>query len=233
MSTFVVAGGSSGIGLGIVTELSQAGHEVIVISRTADSLQGLPGVAHLQVDLTTEEVMPESLPKKIDGLAYCPGSLNLRSFRSLKPDMFRDDFEINVVGGVKVLQAALPGMKASDQPNASVLMFSTVAVGRGMSMHASIAAAKGAVEGLVRSLASEWAPKIRVNAIAPALTNTPLASRFFQDEDKAHQMGEKYPLKRTGTVEDLAAMGLFLLQPASGWVTGQVVGVDGGMSTLM
>jgi 3-oxoacyl-[acyl-carrier protein] reductase len=233
MSTFVIAGGSSGIGLGLVAQLSQAGHQVIVVSRTADSLQGLPGVAHLPVDLTSDEVLPESLPDKIDGLAYCPGSLNLRSFRSLKPGIFRDDFEINVIGAVKVLQAALPGLKASEQSTSSVLMFSTVAVGRGMSMHASVAAAKGAVEGLVRSLASEWAPKIRVNGIAPALTDTPLASRFFGDEEKARAMGDKYPLKRTGSVEDLAAMGLFLLQPTSDWVTGQVIGVDGGMSTLM
>ena len=233
MGTYVIAGGSSGIGLGLVKKLSAEGHQTIVLSRTSENLQGIPGVAHLQVDLANEDVSKESLPEKIDGLAYCPGSLNLRSFRSLKPEIFRDDFEINVVGAVKVAQAALSGLKASDQSTSSILMFSTVAVGRGMPMHASIAVSKGAIEGLVRSLAGELAPKIRVNCLAPALTDTPLARRFFSDATKAAAMGEKYPLKRTGTVDDLAEFGKFLLSPSSDWVTGQVIGVDGGMSTLL
>jgi NAD(P)-dependent dehydrogenase (short-subunit alcohol dehydrogenase family) len=163
-------------------------------------------------------------------LAYCPGSLNLRPFRSLKAEVFRQDFELHVVGAVRVLQAALPAL--TEGTPSSVLLFSTVAVGQGMNAHASIAAAKGAVEGLIRTLAAEWAPKIRVNSIAPALTETSLTERFFADPEKAKTFGEKYPLARTGTVDDLASAGHFLLTPASSWITGQVIGVDGGLSTV-
>lgn len=228
--SYVVVGGSKGIGLGIVKRLVSAGQQVVVLSRTSDGLEGLAGVSHVAVDLSNDEISPESLPEKILGLAYCPGSLNLKSFRSLKPDVFRSDFEINVVGAVKVIQAALAGLKAAE--NSSVLMFSTVAVGQGMAAHASIAASKGAIEGLARSLASELAPAIRVNCVAPALTDTPLTERFFSSDDKVAAMAQKYPLKRTGKVDDLAAMACFLMSDEASWVTGQVVGVDGGMSTV-
>ena len=227
---YVIAGGSSGMGLGIVKRLSDAGDNVVVLSRTGESLEGLSNVTHLELDLSQDDISGDDLPSVIDGLVYCPGSLNLRSFRALKPETFRSDFEINVVGAVKVIQAALKGLKASGQ--ASVVTFSTVAVAQGMPVHASIAASKGAIEGLTRSLAAELAPEIRFNCIAPALTNTPLTSRFFGDEAKAAAMGEKYALKRTGTVDDLAEMACFLLSDKSSWVTGQTIGVDGGMSTL-
>lgn len=229
-SCYVVVGGSSGIGLGIVERLAAEGKQVVVLSRTGDSLAGLAGVSHVAVDLSKDEVTKEMLPDSICGLAYCPGTLNLRSFRALKPETFREDFELNLIGAVKVLQAALNGLKSADA--ASVVTFSTVAVRQGMPMHASIAVSKGAIEGLTRSLASELAPKIRVNCLAPALTDTTLTARFFADETKAAAMGEKYALKRTGTVADLAEMACFLLSDKSSWVTGQVIGVDGGMSTL-
>ena len=227
---FVVVGGSHGIGLGLVQRLLTAGASVTVLSREAGQLAELDGMNHVAVDVTTDEINGEMFPDTIDGLAYCPGSINLRSFRSLKPEMFRDDFELNVVGAIKCLQAALPGLKKADA--SSVLMFSTVAAGQGMSMHASVAAAKGAIEGLTRSLAAELAPKIRVNCIAPALTDTPLAERFFANEEKAASMGQMYPLKRTGTVDDIASLGSFLLSDQAAWITGQVIGVDGGLSTI-
>jgi len=227
---YVVVGGSKGIGRGIVNRLVDAGREVVVLSRTAGDVDCLAGVTHVAVDLSADEVTAEMLPAKIAGLAYCPGTLNLKSFRGLKPEVFRSDFELNVVGAVKVIQAATPGLKASE--GSSVLMFSTVAVGQGMPAHASIAASKGAIEGLTRSLASEFSPGIRVNCIAPALTNTALTERFFSSPDKVNAMGEKYPLKRTGTVDDLAEMAWFILGDKASWVTGQVIGVDGGMSTV-
>lgn len=229
-ASFVVVGGSKGIGLGIVKRLVDAGEKVVVLSRTSTGLEGLNGVSHLPVDLSADEVFTESLPERIKGLAYCPGSLNLKMFRSLKPEAFRSDFEVNVIGAVKSIQAAMPGLKATK--NSSLLMFSTVAVGQGMVAHASIAASKGAIEGLTRSLASELAPNTRVNCIAPALTDTPLAERFFASQDKVSAMSQKYPLKRTGNVDDLAAMSVFLMSDQASWITGQVVGVDGGMSSV-
>jgi NAD(P)-dependent dehydrogenase (short-subunit alcohol dehydrogenase family) len=236
VGSFVVVGGSKGIGLGIVKRLVDEGKQVVVLSRTAEELGGLDGVTHVAVDMSVDEVNAEMLPAEIAGLAYCPGTLNLKSFRGLKPEAFRNDFELNVIGAVKAIQAATAGLKAFAASNPgnppSVLMFSTVAVGQGMAAHASIAASKGAVEGLVRSLASELAPTIRVNGIAPALTDTSLTQRFFSNEEKAEALGAKYPLKRTGTVDDLANMAQFLLSEKASWITGQVVGVDGGMSTV-
>ncbi|MEM9941416.1 MAG: SDR family oxidoreductase [Planctomycetota bacterium] len=230
MKNYVVAGGSSGIGFGIVERLVTAGNSVIVLSRTNEKLQTMQGVQHLSIDFSDPECVVGDLPAEIDGVVYAPGSLNLRSFRGLKPDDFRKDFEINIIGAVKLLQAALKGLKAVQQ--SSVVMFSTVAVEQGMAVHSSIAASKGAVEGLVKSLAAELAPKIRFNCVAPALTDTPLTTRFFSDAEKAAAMGEKYALKRTGTVDDMAEAALFLLGEKSSWITGQVLGVDGGMSSL-
>lgn len=228
--SFIVVGGSKGIGLEITKSLSARGHQILVLSRTNDNLAGIAGVQHQSFDATTDEVDKGWLPESIDGLVYCPGSINLRSFRALKPEVYREDFELNVVGAIKVLQAALPGLKKNG--SSSVLLFSTVAVTLGMHAHASIAASKGAIEGLTRTLAAELAPHTRVNCLAPALTDTPLTEKFFADPEKAKSMGEMYPLGRTGTANDLAAAGLFLLDGESSWVTGQVWGVDGGMSRV-
>ncbi len=230
---FVIAGGSKGIGLELVRSLGSSADRIDVYSRAVGELVVNDRVKHHVCDFLKDEVHLEDLPEAIHGVAYCPGSINLRAFRSLKPADFRNDFEINLLGAVKFLQACLPGLKkgAVDQTTAIVL-FSTVAVGHGMTMHASVAAAKGAIEGLTRSLAAEFAPKIRVNCLAPALTETPLASRFFVKPESREAMAAKYPLGRTGMPTDLAAIARFLILPESGWITGQVIGVDGGMSTL-
>lgn len=227
---FVVVGGSKGIGLGITKQLSARGHLVTVLSRTGDGLAMLAGVTHQVFDATTDEIDKAWLPDSIAGVAYCPGSINLRSFRSLKPEVFREDFELNVMGAIKVLQASLAGLKKHG--SSSVLLFSTVAVNQGMHAHASIAASKGAIEGLTRTLAAEFSAHTRVNCLAPALTDTPLTEKFFADPEKAKSLGEKYPLGRTGRVDDLAATGVFLLAGESSWITGQVWGVDGGMSNV-
>lgn len=228
---YLIVGGSKGIGLGIVHRLNQAGHEVVVFSRSPGDLPQSSTVTHRSFDATSDELSKDDIPQGLSGVAYCPGSINLRSFRALKPEIFREDFELNVIGAVRVLQAAMGQLV--DQPDpASVVLFSTVAVGQGMFAHASIAAAKGAIEGLTRTLAAEMAPKVRFNCIAPALTETPMTARFFSDPEKTKTMGEKYPLGRTGTVDDIADLAEFLLSPRSNWITGQVIGVDGGMSTL-
>ena len=227
---FVVVGGSKGIGLGITKELSSRGYQVTVLSRTGENLASLANVTHQVFDVTTDEVDKAWLSDSIDGVAYCPGSINLRSFRSLKPEVLREAFELNVVGAIKVLHASLAGLKKNG--NSSVLLFSTVAVAQGMHAHASIAASKGAIEGLTRTLAAEFSSHTRVNCLAPALTDTPLTEKFFGDPDKAKALGGMYPLGRTGTVEDLTSAGIFLLDADSSWITGQVWGVDGGMSSV-
>lgn len=230
---YVIAGGSKGIGLELVRWLESTAERIDVVSRSVENLNVGGKIVHHSRDFLQDDLMLDQLPDSIHGVAYCPGSLNLRSFRSLKSDDFRSDLEINLIGAIKFLQACLPGLKkgAGDQTS-SVVLFSSVAVGQGLPMHASVAAAKGAIEGLTRSLAAEWAPDIRVNCLAPALTETSLAARFLDTPDRRKAMAAKYPLRRTGTPHDLASMARFLLLPDSGWITGQVIGVDGGMSTL-
>ncbi|MBI1228327.1 MAG: SDR family oxidoreductase [Bacteroidetes bacterium] len=230
MKNYLIAGGSSGIGLALVKKLSGEGHQVLVVSRTGGSLSDLPGVTYLPKNLLEEELSENELPASLDGIAYCPGSINLKPFCSLKPEAFLEDFHINVLGAVKVLQASQKALKNAENP--AVVLFSTVAVGQGMPFHASIATAKGAVEGLTRSLAAEWSPSIRVNCIAPSLTDTPLAARLLSSEEKKEAAAARHPLKRVGTASEIAELSHFLLTEKSGWITGQVIGIDGGMSAL-
>lgn len=230
---FVVAGGTKGIGLKLVQLLAANAEKVDVYSRELDELTPTSNVEHHPSDFCQGDLVLDDLPETIHGAVYCPGSINLRSFRSLKPADFRADFELNVMGAITFLQQCLSGLKkgAADRPS-SVVLFSTVAVAQGMPMHASVAAAKGALEGLARSLAAEWAPAIRVNCVAPALTDTPLATRFFKNDEAREAMAAKYPLARTGTPHDIAATAQFFLSRDAGWITGQVIGVDGGMSAV-
>ena len=179
--------------------------------------------------MTADELDKNDLPDEIHGVVYCPGSINLKPFRALKPAQFQQDFEINVLGAVKVLQAAQRKLKKGE---ASVVLFSTVAVGQGMPFHASVAASKGAIEGLTKSLAAEWAPNIRVNCIAPSLTDTPMAARLLSTPEKIEASGNRHPLKRVGTATEIADLAAFLLSEKSSWITGQIIGIDGGMSTL-
>ena len=227
-NNYVIVGGSSGIGLALVKLISSAGGNVLVLSRTGEALVGLPNVEHHTLDILTDEIPTEIIPAEIHGLAYCPGSIILKPFRSLKPEQFQSDFNINVLGAVKTLKACYKRLKKSG--SGSVVLFSTVAVQHGMPFHASIAAAKGAIEGLTRSLSAEWAPNIRVNCIAPSLTDTPLAGRLLSSPEKKEASGQRHPLKRVGEAAEIAEMGAFLLSNKTGWMTGQVIGLDGGMS---
>ena len=222
----LLIGGSSGIGLATAKLLTE-NHEVYIASRSSDSLTGLD-IHHLTFDVTTDDLSTLDLPAELSGLVYCPGSINLRPFKGLKPEAFEADFQINVMGFVKSLQAVLPKLTT----NSSVVLYSTVAVKLGMPFHASVAASKGALEGLSKSLAAELAPKTRVNVIAPSITNTPLADRFLNNEAKMEKSAQRHPLKRVGEADDIAAMTRFLLSDDSSWMTGQILGLDGGMSTL-
>ena len=222
----LLIGGSSGIGLATAKLLIES-HEVCIASRSSDSLTGLD-IHHLPFDVTTDDLSTLEIPDELSGFVYCPGSINLRPFKGLKPEAFEVDFQINVMGFVKSLQAVLPKLTA----NSSVVLYSTVAVKVGMPFHASVAASKGALEGLGKSLAAELAPKTRVNVIAPSITNTPLADRFLNNEAKMEKSAQRHPLKRVGQADDIAALTRFLLSDESSWMTGQILGLDGGISTL-
>ena len=170
------------------------------------------------------------VPEELHGFVYLPGSINLRPFRSIKSTTFEEDLNINFLSMVKILQKVINNLKKSG--NSSVVLYSTVAVKVGMPFHTSVSASKGAIEGFARSLAAEYAPNIRVNVIAPSLTDTPMASRFLNNDLKKEKVGERHPLKRCGSPVDIANSTAFLLSDKSSWVTGQTFGVDGGMSII-
>lgn len=222
----LIIGGSSGIGLAAAKQLAAQGHSVTAISRHEGDLANISCVTHIKGDVT--EALPE-VDTAIDGLIYCPGSINLKPFSSLKQKDFQQDFDINVQGLVSTLHHYLPNLKKAD--HASVVAFSTVAVQTGMAYHASVAAAKGAVEGLIRSLAAEYAPSIRFNAIAPSLVDTPMAERLLRNDKQRQSSEQRHPLKRIGTPEDIGHMAAYLVTDNAGWITGQVIGIDGGMSS--
>jgi 3-oxoacyl-[acyl-carrier protein] reductase len=229
MKNILLIGGSYGIGNAIAAELSTT-NNVFVASRTAEGLEYLK-VTHIPFDTTTDVLDVSKLPAHIDGFVYCPGSINLRPFRGLKLETFESDMQINFFNMVKVIQTILPQLSASNQ--ASIVLFSSVAASMGMPFHTSVAAAKGAIEGFAKALAAEYAPKIRVNVIAPSLTNTPLADKFLNNETKQEKSAERHPLKRFGQPEDLSKMAAFLLSDNSTWISGQIMHVDCGMSTLL
>ncbi len=229
MKNILLIGGSYGIGLAIAKEL-QYENKVFIASRTNESISDM-NVTHIPFDATTDTLDTTKLPEVIHGLVYCPGSINLRPFRGLKPDAFESDLQINFISLVKVIQSVLPNLTAAEQ--SSIVLFSSVAASMGMPFHTSVAAAKGAIEGFAKALAAEYAPKIRVNVIAPSLTDTPLAEKFLSNDEKREKSAQRHPLKRVGTSEDMAQMAGFLLGDKSSWISGQTFHVDGGMSTLL
>ena len=229
MKNIVLIGGSYGIGFELAKEL-QTSNNVFVACRTNENLSNLK-VTHIPFDAATDTLDASFLPTIIDGLVYCPGSINLRPFRGLKLETFESDMHINFFSMVKVVQSILTQLTASEQ--SSIVLFSSVAVKMGMPFHTSVAAAKSAIEGFAKALAAEYAPKIRVNVIAPSLTDTPLADKFLSNEEKREKSAERHPLKRFGKTEDIAQMANFLLSEKSSWVSGQIFHVDGGMSSLL
>ena len=222
----LIIGGSSGIGLQIVKKLNEE-HNIFVANRTNESLSGL-NHQYIKVDVSKETLDPSGLPDSLDGLVYCPGSINLRPFRGLKPETFIEDFNLNVMGAVRSINAVLKNLNNSTQ--ASIVLFSTVAVQIGMPFHSSVAVSKGAIEGLTRSLAAELAPKISVNAIAPSIVNTPLAEKFLNSESKMERAVERHPLKKVGSADEIANFAIQLLFNSS-WMTGQILGIDGGIGS--
>jgi len=233
MKTYAIIGDSKGIGAALREQLLDAGHHVIGVSRTGgqrDAGKSTESYQPLVFDAVAHPCDLSGFANQLDGLVYCPGSITLKPLRGLKRDQLMTDLEVNYLGAVQTLQANFKILKAS--ANASVVLFSSVAVRKGMSFHASIAGAKGAVEGLTRSLAAEWAPTIRVNAIAPSLTDTPLASALLGTEDKRKASADRHPLKRVASAAEVASLAAWLLSDSSASVSGVVHALDGGLSSI-
>jgi NAD(P)-dependent dehydrogenase (short-subunit alcohol dehydrogenase family) len=228
--SYLIVGGTSGIGQVLAQRLTQDGHTVYAMARNAPA-EPIDGVTYLQADVLAGEPDLSELPQTLDGLAYCPGSITLKPFQALKPEQYQEDFNINVIGAVHTLRAALSKLRKADQ--ASVVFFSTVAVTQGLPYHASIAAAKGALEGMARSAAAELASKqVRVNIVAPSITETPMAESLLRSDQQRENSAQRHPLQGIGQPEDMASAARFLLSDEARWITGQKIGVDGGMSTL-
>jgi len=228
MENILLIGGNSGIGLETLKILLNEGKNVFVAARKKPEIEA--EFNFLEWDVEQSKFDSQFLPDNLSGLIYFPGTINLKPFNRISKDDFLKEFQINFFGAVDVIQAALPILKKNG--NASVVLFSTVAVKMGMPFHAGIASAKGALEGLCKSLAAEYSPTIRFNAIAPSLTNTPLASKLLSSPEKIEASQKRHPLNKIGEPQDLAAMASFLLSAKSSFISGQIFIMDGGMSSI-
>lgn len=225
MGKILIIGGSKGIGAAILRKAIRT-HQVVNLSRSKPDLTH-DHLTHYDFDITTD-ILPEVA--ELNSLIYCPGSINLKPISSLKLDDYKADMEINLYGAIKAIKAYHKLLAKME--NASITLFSTVAVGQGMPFHSSVSAAKGAVEGLTRALAAELAPKIRVNCIAPTITNTPLAANILRNETMIEKMKERHPLKNILEPEELADMALYLCSPSAKNISGQILHIDAGLSAL-
>ena len=229
MKNYLIIGGSSGIGLQLAQQLAASGNTVFA-TYFNNTQENTANIQFFNLNVLDENIDLNFLPAEIHGIAYCPGSINLKSFARVKPEAFVEDYQLQVVGAIKVIQAVLPRMKAATA--ASVVLFSTVAVQSGFNFHSIVSASKGALEGLTKALAAEFAPVIRFNCVAPSITDTPLAKSLLSTEEKKQASALRHPMKKVGEASDIANIAEFLLSEKSGWITGQVFHVDGGMSTL-
>lgn len=225
----LIVGASSGIGLSLAQKLQKKGANLILASRNKPDLSG--DFQYIKLDVLDMKDELKELPDTLHGLAYCPGSINLKPFQSIKENDYINDFRLNTVGAAMVIQQSLKALK--NAKGASIVLFSTVAANTGLSFHASIASAKGALQGFGLSLAAELAAKqIRVNLIAPSLTDTPLAENLLSNEDKKEASNKRHPIGRYGKAEDISNAASFLLDSENSWITGQILGVDGGMEKI-
>lgn len=233
----VVYGGSGGIGSESARLLQARGYNLHLAGRNREKLTST--AAELKASYTVGDVNDSSFFTQVvqeagtplAGLVYAVGTINLRSFQRLTEADFLNDFRVNALGAALAVQAALPGLKKHPAVS-SIVLFSSVIVGQGFTFHGSMGMAKGAVSGLTLSLAAELAPRIRVNAIAPSLTRTPLAASIFANDAMAASIADLHALERLGTTADIAKLTAFLISEDADWITGQIIGVDGGRSTL-
>lgn len=229
MATYLIIGASSGIGKATAQQLVEQGHQVIG-TYYQTTPKDLDTVEFFSLNVLEQELDASQLPETLDGIVYCPGSINLLPFARIKPQDFLNDYNLQVIGAIKTIQACLKKLKKGHQP--SIVLFSTVAVQHGFNFHTQVAASKGAIEGLTKSLAAELSPTVRVNCIAPSITQTPLAGKLLGSDAKIETNAQRHPLKKIGQAKDIANMVRFLLSEEASWITGQVLSVDGGMSTL-
>lgn len=222
MKTIVIVGGSKGIGNAVLMQQLE-NYKVINISRTA------PDIIHPNFSHFTADVLRDALPafESIDALIYCPGSINLKPILGLSLEDFRNDFEINLMGAVKVIQHYLPALKKGKNP--SIVLFSTVAAKLGMPFHASIATAKAGVEGLVKSLGAELAPLIRINAVAPTITETSLSGSILRNDRMKENMMQRHPLKNYLKPQEVARMAGYLISEDAASISGQIFAMDYGL----
>ena len=236
MRTVAIVGDSRGIGAALREQLLGQGVRVVGVSRTGVQREGgeHPHYQSLVFDAVAHPCDVSGFTDRLDGLVYCPGTIKLKPLRGLKAAQFEEDFRINVLGAVQTLQAnhALLKAAATDGVKPGVVLFSTVAVQTGMAFHASIAASKGAVEGLVRTLAAEWAPDVRVNAVAPSLTDTSLAATLLGSDAKREASAERHPLKKVLSADEVASAAAYLVSEHAAGITGQVLHVDAGMGSV-
>jgi NAD(P)-dependent dehydrogenase (short-subunit alcohol dehydrogenase family) len=230
MATVLVVGGSSGIGFELSNRLAEQGYDLYATYYQNHINTEIENLKYFRLNALDSKIDLSFLPQKLDGLVYCPGSVNLKPFHRIKPEEFASDYEFQVIGAIKTIQAALPLLRQSNRP--SIVLFSTVAVQMGFNFHTMVASSKGAVEGLMRALAAELAPKIRVNCVAPSLTDTPLIRNLINTDEKRALNEQRHPMKRIGKPADIANAVEFLLSEKSSWITGQILHVDGGMSKL-
>lgn len=225
----LIVGASSGIGKSLAKSLIDQKANLILASRKKPEIKG--EFKYIALDALSLGDELDDLPDELHGLAYCPGSINLKPFKSLKENDFVNDFKLNTVGAAMVIQKSLKSLTKAK--GASIVLFSTVAANTGMSFHASIAAAKGAIQGLALSLASELASKnIRVNVVAPSLTDTPLAEKLLSNDEKKEASNKRHPIGRYGKATDISNAAQFLLNEDNSWITGQIIGIDGGMERI-
>lgn len=229
MKNILIVGHSSGIGQSLSHLLSQQ-HRVYGTYCKNKPAEERHNVSSHYLNVLDENVDLSFLPATLDGLVYCPGAINLKPFARIKEEEFIQDFKLQVTGAIKVIQQCLPALKQSEQ--ASIVLFSTVAATMGFNFHSIVSTSKGAIEGLTKSLAAELAPKIRVNCIAPSITQTPLANNLLNTPEKIEANAQRHPLKKIGTPDDIAQTAAFLLSNESKWATGQVLHIDGGMSVI-
>jgi 3-oxoacyl-[acyl-carrier protein] reductase len=225
LKNIVIIGGNSGVGAAVAKKLNE--HQLFLFNRKGTSDVS---AAVKTFDVTTDTLNESDLPAVIDGLVYCPGTINLRPFNRITEKDYLEEFQVNVLGFIKTVNACLKGLKAAEQP--SVVAFSTIAAKLGMPFHSSIAASKGALEALVRTLAAEMAPKIRFNTIAISLTDTPLADKLLNTPEKKEAGAKRHPLNKIGAPDEIAQTVCHILSGDSSWMTGQTIHLDGGMSTI-